>query len=425
MLVEFSVENHRVFRDEQVLSMVAATNSTSEKLDRLVSTGFSSTPYLHHQATIHGANGAGKTSLVSAFQFMTKFVRDSHGLSAFKDIPTHPFLYNDDSRQEPSKYRVNFLLDDTLYEYSFTITPRTVIEEYLLACPRLTGRTRQLFMRKYDQGEKKHNWSVNSRYLKGDFKTIRSFTRPNALFLTTAVYLNNDSLKKLYKWIVSQPVFIFDNDRNLFNYTASLLYNRKWKRKIINFLKTMDTRIVDIMVSSSVPKDEILYDQSYKNYENNYIDNIKGDTEFHISFIRLNNVNQRVSSSLEEESHGTRILFQLAGRLLKAIKKERVIIMDEVNTNLHPIICEELITMIDEAAESRKKAQLIFTTHDVTASEHENIGSDQIWLINRNLDLSSSLYAFSDIDVPKEVTFTRSYLLGRCGGIPRIVKRGV
>lgn len=425
MLVEFSVENYRVFRDEQVLSMVAATNSTKEKLDRLVSTGFSSTPYLHRQAAIYGANGAGKTSLVSAFQFMTNFVRDSQGLSAIRDIRTHPFLYNIDSRQKPSKYRLNFLLDDTLYEYSFTITPSTVLEEYLLACPRLTGRTRQLFARQYDQVEKKYNWSVNTRHLKGDIKTIRSFTRPNALFLSTAVYMNNDSLRNLYKWIVSKPVFIFDSDSNLLNYTASLLYNRKWKRKIINFLKTMDTRIVDIRVDSSASKNEILNDQSYKNYENNYTDNITGDTEFDITFIRLNNVNKRVSLPLEQESHGIRILFQLAGRLLRAIKKERVIIMDEVNTNLHPLICEELITKIDEAAESRKNAQLILTTHDVTASEHESIGSDQVWLINRNLDLSSSLYAFSDIDLPKEVTFRRSYLLGRCGGIPRVVKRGV
>ena len=425
MLVEFSVENYRVFRDEQVLSMVAATNSTCEKLDRLVSTGFSSAPYLHRQATVYGANGAGKTSLVSAFQFMTTFVRDSHSLSATKDIQTHPFLYNIDSRQKPSKYRLNFLLDDTLYEYSFTTTPKTVVEEYLLACPRLTGRTRQLFVRQYDQVEKKYNWNVNSRYLKGDFKTIRSFTRPNALFLSTAVYLNNDSLKKLYKWIISKPVFISDGDRNLLNYTASLLYNPKWKTKIINFLRTMDTRIVDIRVSSSASKNEILNDQSYKNYENNYIDSIKGDTEFDISFTRLNNLNKRVSIPLEEESRGTRVLFQMAGRLLRAIKKERVIIMDEINTNLHPIICEEFITKIDEAAESHKKAQLIFTTHDVTASEHKNIGNDQIWLINRNLDLSSSVYAFSDVDVPQEVPFRRSYLLGRCGGIPRIVKRGV
>lgn len=315
MLVEFSVENYRVFRDEQVLSMVAATNSTSEKLDRLVSTGFSSTPYLHRQAAIYGANGAGKTSLVSAFQFMTRFVRDSPGLSAIRDIRTHPFLYNIDSPQKSSKYRLNFLLDDTLYEYSFTITPSTVVEEYLLACPRLTGRTRQLFVRQYDQVEKKYNWSVNSRYLKGDFKTIRSFTRPNALFLSTAVYLNNDSLKNLYKWIVSKPIFILDGDRNLLNYTASLLYNRKWKTKIINLLKTMDARIVDIKVNSSASKSEILYDQSYKNYENNYTDNIKGDTEFDITFIRLNNVNKKVSLPLEQESHGIRILFRLAGRL--------------------------------------------------------------------------------------------------------------
>lgn len=425
MLVEFSVENYRVFREEQVFSMVADTNSAIEKLDQHVNTGCLSIPHLHRHAAIYGANGAGKTSLVSAFMFMTTYVRDSHCLELRESIDTHPFLYDVHSRQNPSKFRVSFILDGTLYEYSFTTTNKQVIEEYLLALPNRTCRTRQLFLRQFDHEEQKYSWTINSKYIKGDFKSVKALTQPNALFLSTAKSFKNEELKKIYEWIVTKPVFISERDKFLKKYTASLLYNSKWKTKIINFLKTMDTRIVDIQVDLVSPKNETINNLSYDKNANNYTNSINSETDFYITFVRRDNVNGVVFIPLDEESYGTRILFQIAGRLLKSIDSEKVIILDEVNANLHPIICEELITLIDEAAQSNHTSQFIFTTHDVIDSEHNSIGKDQIWVINRNFDLSSSLYDFSEVDVPEEVTFPRGYLLGRYGGIPRVVKRGV
>ena len=423
MLVEFSVENFRVFREEQAFSMVPAPSSIRNKPEELISTGFVRLPYLHHQATVYGANGAGKTSLVKAFQFMTRFVRDSHNSSALGPIETVPFIYNDLSRQRPSKFRVVFLSDDTMYEYGFTVSCQKVIEEYLLARPQPPGKTRQLFVREFVQEENEYKWIINSKYLKGDLKSVRQFTRPNALLLSTAINLNNDSLKKVFQWIVSKPVFISEGDKYLKNYTARLFYNRKWKLKLINFFQTMDTRIVDIRVRSSVSKNETLYNQSFGNYENNASDSIDGEIEFNISFVRHNNSGHRVLLPLDQESLGTQLLFQIAGRLLKSIEKGRVILIDEMNTNLHPLINREIISMVDGSILSRRNPQLIFTTHDVTASDHENISRDQTWLIHKKSDLSSDLYAFSDFDVPKENLFQRGYLFGRYGGVPRIVRR--
>lgn len=423
MLVEFSVENFRVFREEQAFSMVPAPSSIRNRSEDLISTGFLRLPYLHRQATVYGANGAGKTSLVKAFQFMTRFVRDSHNSSAMGNINTVPFIYNDPSHQRPSKFRVVFLSDDTMYEYCFTVSCQKVIEEYLLARPQPPGKSRQLFVREFVQEDNDYKWIINSKYLKGDLKSVQQVTRPNALFLSTAINRNNESLKKVFQWIVSKPVFISEGDKYLKNYTARLIYGGgKWNSKLINFFKTMDARIVDVLVLSSVSKNKTLNNPSFGHYENNYTDRVDGEIEFDISFIRRGNSGHRVPLPLDQESLGIQLLFQIAGRLLKSIEKGRVILIDEMNTNLHPLINSEIVSMVSGSILSRRNPQLIFTTHDVTVSEHDNISRDQIWLIEKNRDLSSDLYAFSDFDIPKENSFQRGFLYGRYGGVPRIVR---
>lgn len=92
MLVKFIVENFRMFRDEQVFSMIASPASIKNQPEQLISTGFSPLPYLYQQSAIYGANGAGKTSLIDVFRHMTRFVRDSHSLPPDADIETYPFL---------------------------------------------------------------------------------------------------------------------------------------------------------------------------------------------------------------------------------------------------------------------------------------------------------------------------------------------
>lgn len=423
MLVKFTVENFRVFRDEQSFSMVASPTCIKHAPEILLDTGFSAIPYLYSQAVIYGANGAGKSSLVNAFRFMTKFVRDSHNLSSLGNIETDPFIYEVDCRKKPTTLKTVFILDKTMFAYSFTISGLRVIEEYLLARPETPRRTRQIFVRRFNNETRKYDWKTNSEYLKGDIRGLKSFTRQNALFLGTAIHLNNDSMKKIYNWIVSKPVFISESDNNLQSYTAQLLYDPKWKSKIINFLNIFDVRVKDIRVISNVSANVALNNQSYENYSKNFIDDINGFTKFEISFTRNNDKGEIGSIPLEQESLGTQFLFRMAGRFLKSISKRRIIFVDELNANLHPLICQELIFMATDLCKPKRRPQLIFTTHDVTASEHDYISRNQIWMIEKKPDLSSDLYAFSDFDIPEENTFQRGYMYGRYGGAPRIVRR--
>ena len=321
MLVKFTVENFRVFRDEQSFSMIASPSSIKTEPEQLIDTGFTPLPYLYQQSVIYGANGAGKSSLFDALRHMTRFVRDSHNLPSNANIETYPFLYDAISRQQPTKFKITFFLDNTLFAYSFTFNYKRVIEEYLLARPNPPGRTRRLFTRQFDHEKEKYNWFINPKFFKGNINGIRSFTRSNALFLGTAVNLNNDSLKKIYNQIVSKPVFISESDQYLKDYTSRLFYDRQWKQRIVNFFKIMDAKIVDISVKSSASKVETENNLSVQNYEENCSDRINGNIEFDITFIRLDNNGRRVPLPLNRESLGTQLLFQIAGRFAEINRK--------------------------------------------------------------------------------------------------------
>lgn len=422
MLVDFSFENYRVFREEQSFSMLPTARSRREHSLYHIETGSTARPYLHRHAAIYGANGSGKTSLINAMKFVKQFVRDSYDYRPYDNIWVHPFIYNTDSLKRPSKFSITFLRKDILYRYGFTINHKQVLEEFLLARPSHPSRTRVLFHREFVPEEEKYKWQTNSKYFKDNMKTLQSFTRPNALFLSTTVHLNNNTLQPIYNWITLKPVYLTQCYDFLKSYTARLCYDHKSKPKILSFFKTMDTRIEDIIVRSKLSKNEILNIQYFENLANNDSANNNEDPDFEIFFVRKNNEGRRVSLRLEDESQGIKTLFYIAALFLKAIENGRVVIIDEINTNLHPILFKELISMFDGISYPDTNAQLIFTAHDATPTEYDCMGHDQIWMVERQSDLSSEICPFNDFDVPNNVSFRRGYLHGRYGSTPNIVR---
>ncbi|MCE5269398.1 MAG: AAA family ATPase, partial [Planctomycetaceae bacterium] len=69
MLISFSVENFRSFAEEQTLSLEAAKDDTHR--DHVVDRGKFS---LLKSIAIYGSNASGKSNLLRAFDFMTRFV---------------------------------------------------------------------------------------------------------------------------------------------------------------------------------------------------------------------------------------------------------------------------------------------------------------------------------------------------------------
>ena len=421
MLIQFSVENFRPFREKQTLSMVVDSSLKRQDNHHVYLSGFSVVPEVHYQAAVFGENGAGKTSIIRAMHYAQQFVRQAFVDSPDGEIKTQPFLYHVDYLDKPTRFEIDFIVNNTLFGYSFAISPERVEEEHLVARPKTTGRLRQLFSRSFNHKTKSHEWYINPFYIKGERESWKSQTRPNALFLSTAVKLNCQSLLDVYRWLDREPVFIPANTSRYRNFTAKRLLEKDWRKKIMSYFRKLGIQLVNIEVKKIKFSETRRFDSLPKSLQEDLPKEVIDGTSYEINFIRQNNHGEVVSLALEEESNGTKALFDLAAPLLESLQNGRTVVVDELNTNLHPLVFHAIVSMFGDSKHNSSCAQLIFTTHDVTIPENDAINRDQVWLIEKGRDHAASLYSFSEFKTRYGTTFQKGYMQGRYGSIPTIL----
>ena len=172
LLVEFSVKNHRVFREKQTFSMVASASSARAGIG--YATGFAAMPRVHREACFFGANGSGKSCLVNAMSFMENFVRTSFRREAGEPIPVEPFLFHSVWRRMPSEFEAIFIQDETRYQYGFSLTRERVVDEWLFARPLGANRQRTKFTRTYEEKDNSYHWDMSGIHLKSERFGLRS-----------------------------------------------------------------------------------------------------------------------------------------------------------------------------------------------------------------------------------------------------------
>lgn len=419
MLIEFSVENHRAFREKQTFSM-AANNATDRAVpDHVVKSGFKAIPLVLRDACLFGANGSGKSSLVDAMAFMSRFVRTSFRQDAGKGILVEPFLFHSDWRQKPSDFEAIFIHEDTLYQYGFSLTRERVVEEWLFARPKITGRQRQLFTRTYDANKNAYEWDISGVHVKGERDSWKAQTRPDALFLSTAVQLNAEGLRGAYDWLAYRFRALNAPDSRHLNYTEKRFEEEGWKARVIEFLSTADIAISDIRVREG----KLLDNANLPEQVRDFIKNDAPDAiEYNIEFVRPDEKQNAIPLPFHEESTGTKNLFELAGPILDVLDNGFTLIVDELNSGLHPLAFQHLIATFCDPEINKHNAQLIFTTHDSSLLDSEYIGRDQVWMVEKGRDLSARLIPLSDFKPRHDSAgYQKRYLQGRFGGVPRLM----
>ena len=420
MLVEFSVENHRSFREKQTFSMVAGVATERADPGHVARTGFQAMPHVLHEACIFGANGSGKSSLIGAMAFMSGFVRRSFHNEADRGIRADPFLFHGAWREKPSSFEAIFIHNDTLYQYGFALTRERVMEEWLFARPKSTGRDRVLFTRTYDEGTNDYDWTVNSTHLKGERNSWKSQTRPDALFLSTAVQLNAEGLKEAYEWLAHRFKMFDPSGSANGGYTALRFGEKSWKDKVSDFLKRADISLHDIQVEEENLFDLPQFKQLPETVRSMIRENDPEAKSISVSFCRLDDLRKSIPLPLNEESSGTKALFELAGPIIDVLENGYTVAVDELNSGFHPLVFQHLIAMFCDPEINRHNAQLIFTTHDTSVTERGCIHRDQIWLTEKHDDFATRLIPFSDFKTRNVRPFQKGYLQGRYGAVPRI-----
>ena len=411
MLIDFRVRNFRSLRDEQILSLVAAKDKTLHELNTMQS-GVKAAPTLLRSAAIYGPNAGGKSNLIKALQYMRAVVVESASvMQPGQTFNVQPFRFDEKLVLQPTEFEVTFILDGVRHQYGFELTAQRITREYLLVYKAF--KPQQWFERHYDESSDKDIYEFGSG-LKGAKTVWEGATRPNSLFLSMAVQLNSEQLRPVFDWFVKQ-LAIFNEVTPLGQqFSVDMLRKPDGKKAICDFLTAADISISDIEVATrKVAAQAVHFDMAAGKTE------VRNE-EQEVSELLFHHVTEqgRAVFGLGDESMGTRNLLFLTGPVLDILEKGMTLVVDELDSSLHPLLVRRLVELFQTPAINKLGAQLIFTTHDTSLLDPELFRRDQIWFVEKDLEQATKLYPLSDFSPRKNEALERGYLMGRYGALP-------
>ena len=348
---------------------------------------------------IYGANASGKTKILDALiQMQTAVLRLVDWFGERAPVRRIPFLLDDSSAADPSFFEVDVELDGVRYTYGFEMDDERVRGEWLHAYPR--GK-RQVWFDRGDDGEV----TFPGEGLRGEKLELARRTRRDSLFLTVgALSFNHHQLVPVFEWFRDNLWLITpegpDRSSRLLRGKQEVIHDPAFRDSVARLLAVADLGISGIEVVQGV-EDEIQFRHE------------AGAGDRLLEF--------------EGESLGTRSWFTLAAALLKALEQSTVLLVDEVDASLHPIMRTEAVRMFENNASNPRGAQMLFTTHDVTLLRTLTGGGrvldrDSIWLTEKDGEGATRLYPLNSFHPAprKDENLLRRYMLGSYGGRPNI-----
>ena len=417
MLIEFSVTNFKSILERQTLNLVASSYFKElESLNTFIPDPDDGVPRLLRSSVLYGPNASGKSTLVQALQFVERQVLNSQKESQAGDpIDVLPFKLTAASRASNSEFEVTFVEQGVRYEYGFCCNRERFNEEWLIAYP--LGRAQKWFHRVFDADTGKDAYKFSTSFTGGrQRQTLAAQTRPNALFFSTAIQLNNEQLKPAFDWFKSR-LRVFDSVRGFHSaHTVQRCGKDEDRQRVVAFMNSADLSIADIQLKETVFSIDVLPKDMPTALKEQFLKDMVGKKLVEPRFFHQDvDTQESVEFAESEESDGTRALFAFAGLWLDVIENERVLVVDELDTSLHPLLVQHLVKRLHHEG---TKAQLIFTTHDTTLLSQKLLRRDQVWFMEKDAKSATRLYPLSDFSPRDNEAVERGYLNGRYGGIP-------
>jgi hypothetical protein len=135
-----------------------------------------------------------------------------------------------------------------------------------------------------------------------------------------------------------------------------------------------------------------------------------------------------VSFGIADESSGTLRLLELAAGAIPILESGGLFLVDEIDASLHPLLTTSLIQLFQSPAVNKRRAQLVFTTHDATLlgslDGDDVLERDQVWFTNKGDDGASELFPLAEFKPRRQgENRQKRYLNGSYGAIPEISMR--
>lgn len=426
MLIEFSVANFRSIRDRQTLTMVAGPGG--EHADRNL-IGADSDPFrLLRSAVIYGPNAAGKSNFFRAALTLQQLVRlSAPAMQEGQPFDVSPFLLAAESANGPSEFEIVFVATDRVrYHYFCAIDRQRVWKEWLVAYP--AGKPQRWFERQYLAEKETYEWWFGPRFLGKRREKLgwQELTRSNALFLSAAIQFNNAQLRPAFTWLTQHLIVLtagIDWNPGL---SLDLIRTAPGQERMVQFLRAADIDIDRLeIVEQEFPGQDIPGAPPGMRIRLEMTGTPGSPSPAAPKTIRVKTWHRRVDGDdhvpldlLNDESDGTKKLFEFVGGWLKAFELGATLLVDELDRSLHPLLTRFLVQQFHQS-EGTNDAQLVFTTHDTTLLDADLLRRDQVWFVEKSSnERATKLYPLLDYRPRKDEALERGYLMGRYGALP-------
>lgn len=410
MLIQFSVTNFLSFRDEVILSL--STNKDNSHKENLL---FYKNERILPSVAIYGANAAGKSNLHKAMRAAIRMIRSSNNLQIDQPLLITPFLLDENSRNNKTKFEFIYVYNGIKYEYGFVLDTQYVWEEYLYEYR--SSKPSMIFER-----SNINTYRFTSKS-KPQLSKIVDKNTSNKLFLATATCWNSDLTKDAYMWF-SNMVDTYDS-QNL----EELMYKEFEKNDdslnkfMLNLLQKVDINITNFNYEKNKQDaNQMLMDiEDFINLRFKDSGILKQPKIMISHQVIENGKKQEYELNYFDESNGTKRLFTYGPVLKNALENGKTIIIDEIDNALHPAMTKSLIEMFQNPNINKKSAQLIFNTHEISLLDLNLFRRDQIYFVEKdNKTGVSDLYSLDDFSPRKSENIQKGYLQGRYGAMPAV-----
>ena len=417
MLLEFSVGNFLSFKDIKTLNLVAASIS-DYKASNIIQTDRHT---IIKGAVIYGANASGKSNFIRAMSTMKRIVM-SFNQSSTKNLNVTPFLLNSKTEKEPSHFELLFQIANIRYRYGFELTNKEITAEWLYETKKTAEKL--LFMREGDGIE------VSPSYREGE--NLEEKTRNNALFLSVVDQFNGPIAKKIMKWFNNFITISGLSHEDYEMVTFKMLGNPKTAQPLIDFYKKLDFGFEGIKINKKEFDPKEIPDETPESIIRLLVKDLEGAFKFNIKTVHKKfDKNNKFIKNIEfdmrnQESAGTNKVFNISGPVFDVLQDGGVLVIDELDTSLHPLLTLAITKLFNSEIENKNNAQLIFSTHDTNLFSYGKYRRDQIYFIEKDNYGASDLYSLVEYreedgkKVRNDRSFESDYIQGRYGAIPYI-----
>ena len=410
MLLMFKVKNYTSFKNESILDMRATAYvqhpnhviHVNDKLGLLKATA------------LYGANASGKSNFISAMFFFRQYIfsqfinkkenEDFEINDSAVKMKLEPFGLSNDVN-DASEFDIIFLHNDRQIQYGFECTPKEVLNEWLFI------DDKKVFERTGVE------LSFGNKYQKllGAYKKLPA----ERLYIAVLEYFLDEEGRKQ---VLDDFISFFNEDYNVFTeilfestvkglagmigLSKKLVSDIEYRKKVERYLRLIDVGIKRLDVQTELIFDE----QTGRKRKEEVVRTV------HNIYDEDGNAVGEKLFDLRQESTGTLRFLAYIQNIIEMIADGGVFIVDEMSVRLHPLLTKLIVDIF--CSSQNQKAQLIFTTHDISLLNNNQFRRDEVVFVDKNERGESSLYALSDLRVREDATFHKDYLQGKYGAIP-------